>query len=173
MGKVVQQFYNVQVSMVRTYVRKTDRQKWDINAMELAVEAVLSSKMGFLKASKQFNVPKSKQEEELVSYLKTMESRLFGLTMKYLRSLAYELAEKNGLTYRFNKETCLAGQDWIKENTSGARAMGFNKVAVSKFNSLNNYVIDKHKLTADKIFNCDETALKGKRQVGAITSAER
>lgn len=64
--------------------------------------------------------------------------------------------------------------------------MGFNKVAVSQFNSLLNEIIDKHKLTADKIFNCDETglsvnpksqskiiALKGKRQVGAITSAER
>lgn len=34
------------------------------------------------------------QEEELVSYLKTMENSLFGLTMKDLRSLAYELAEK-------------------------------------------------------------------------------
>ncbi|KAG8239760.1 hypothetical protein J437_LFUL010608 [Ladona fulva] len=186
--------------------------------------------MGFLKASKQFNVPKSsieryvktakkypdykvdksdgkyknvftaEQEEELVSYLKTMESRLFGLTMKYLRSLAYELAEKNELTHRFNKETCLAGQDCIKgfitrhpslsirtpENTSDAQAMGFNKVAVSKFNSLINYVNDNHKLTAEKIFNFDETgvlvnlksqskliALKGKRQIGAITSAER
>ncbi|KAG8236615.1 hypothetical protein J437_LFUL012807 [Ladona fulva] len=103
--------------MVRTYVRKNDRQKWDINAMELAVEAVLLSKMGFLKASKQFNVPRSsierylkrpkkkpdykvdksdgkyknvftaEQEAELVSYLKTTENRIFGLTMKDLRSL--------------------------------------------------------------------------------------
>lgn len=99
------------------------------------------------------------QEEELVSYLKTMESRLFGLTMKDLRSLAYQLAEKNGLWHRFNTETCLAGQDWVKgflarhpslsvrtpENTSGARAMGFNKIAVSKFNSLLNEVVTKHK----------------------------
>ena len=216
--------------MVRTYKRKTDRQEWNVHAMESAVNVVLSGEMGFLKASKQFEVPKStleryvnkardnpdykidksdgkyknvftpEQEEELVSYLKTMESRLFGLTMKDLRSLAYDLAERNGLAQRFNKETGQAGQDWIKgflsrhptltirtpENTSGARAMGFNKIAVSKFNSLLNEVIDRHKLTADKIFNCDETgvsvnpksqskiiALKGKRQVGAVTSAER
>lgn len=216
--------------MVRVYVRKTVRQKWDVNAMEMAVEAMLSSEMGFLKASVQFNVPKStleryvkkaknnldykvdksdgkyknvftsEEEDELVSYLKTMESRLFGLTMKDLRSLAYQLAEKNCLPHKFNKQTCLAGQDWVKEflsrhptlsirtpeNTSGARAMGFNKVAVSQFNSLLNEIIDKHKLTADRIFNCDETgvsvnpksqskiiALKGKRQVGAITSSER
>lgn len=216
--------------MVRTYVRTTERQKWDENAMNMAVEAVLSSQMGLLKAATQYNVPRSsleryvkkskdnpdykidksdgkfknvftpEQEEELVSYLKMMESRLFGLTMKELRSLAYDLAEKNGLSHRFNQETRLAGQDWVKgflgrhptlsvrspENTSGARAMGFNKVAVSKFNSLLNEVIDKFKLTPDRIFNSDETgvsvnpkshtkiiALKGKRQVGSITSAER
>lgn len=102
--------------------------------------------------------------------------------------------------HRFNTEKCVAGQDWVRgflaryptlsirtpENTSGARAMGFNKVALSKFNSLLNEVIAKHKLTPDKIFNSDETgvsvnpksqskviALKGKRQVGCITSAER
>lgn len=216
--------------MVRNYVRKTDRQKWDVNSMQMAVEAVIRTEIGFLKASRQFNVPKStleryvnktknnpnykidrsegkfknvftaEQEIELVAYLKSMESRLFGLTMKDLRSLAYELAERNGLPHRFDRETCLAGQDWVKgflnrhptltirtpENTSGARAMGFNKVAVSQFFYLLNGVIDKHKLTAEKIFNCDETgvsvnpksqskivALKGKRQVGAITSAER
>ncbi|KAG8212675.1 hypothetical protein J437_LFUL019528, partial [Ladona fulva] len=50
----------------------------------------------------------------MASYLKTMESRIFGLTIKDLPSLAYELAEKNGLTHIFNKETCLAGQNWIK-----------------------------------------------------------
>ncbi|KAJ8932377.1 hypothetical protein NQ318_004530 [Aromia moschata] len=90
-----------------------------------------------------------------------------------LRSLAYELAERNGLP-RFDKATCLAGQDRVKgflknasyltirtpENTSGARAMGFNKVAVSQFFPLFlSEVIDKHKLTAEKIFNCDETGV--------------
>ncbi|KAG8233291.1 hypothetical protein J437_LFUL012226 [Ladona fulva] len=154
--------------------------------------------MGFLKASKQFNVPK-KRRTGIIS--KDNGEQDFW-SMKDLRSFAYELAEKNGLTHRFNKETCLAGQNWIKgfltrypslsirtpENTSGARAMGFNKVSKiqvahelwdsirSRFRSLTllfNYVIDKHKLTADKIFNCDETGVSRKRQVRAITSAER
>ncbi|XP_008180862.1 uncharacterized protein LOC100571291 [Acyrthosiphon pisum] len=76
----------------------------------------------------------------------------------------------------------MAGQDWMNnfllrhpdlslrksEATSGARAMGFNK------------------LNANRIYNCDETgitvnpkgqskvlATEGKRQVGIITSAER
>ncbi|KAG8227195.1 hypothetical protein J437_LFUL003401 [Ladona fulva] len=76
--------------------------------------------MGFLKASKQFNVSQA---------LKDMHPSLSIRT---------------------------------PENTSGARAMGFNKVTVWKFNSLINYVIDKHKLTADKIFNCDETGAERK-----------
>ncbi|KAG8232483.1 hypothetical protein J437_LFUL012715 [Ladona fulva] len=118
--------------------------------MELAVEAELSSKMGFLKASKQFNVPKSRQD-----WIKGFLTRHPSLSIR------------------------------TPENTSGARAMGFNKVSVSKFNSLVNYVIDNHKQADNKIFYFDETgvsvnpksqskliALKGKRQVGAITSAE-
>uniref|UniRef100_A0A1B6L3T1 HTH CENPB-type domain-containing protein n=1 Tax=Graphocephala atropunctata TaxID=36148 RepID=A0A1B6L3T1_9HEMI len=216
--------------MVRNYTRKTDRQKWDKNAMSEAIEAVISGEMGFLKAARQFNVPKSsleryvnkkkknpeykvdktdgkfknvfsvEQEFELVKYLKSMESRLFGLTMKDLRSLAFQLAERNGLNHRFDKSSGLAGQDWVKgflsrhptlsirtpESTSGARAMGFNKIAVSQFFSLLTETIDKHKLTSERIYNVDETgvsvnpkcqskviALKGKRQVGALTSAER
>lgn len=48
--------------MVRTYVRKTERQKLDVNAMEMAVAAVLSSEMGYLKAANQYNDPKSSLE---------------------------------------------------------------------------------------------------------------
>lgn len=76
-----------------------------------------------------------------------MESRLFGLTSKDLRSLAFQLAERNGLNHRFDQSSGLAGQDWVKgflsrhptlsirtpESTSGARAMGFNKIAVAQF----------------------------------------
>lgn len=118
--------------------------------------------------------------------------------MKDLRELAYQLAVRNGIGHRFNNQT--AGQDWVSgflkrhptltlrtpESTSGARAMGFNKVSVDKFFLLLTKVVDKHKLTASQIYNCDETgitvnpksnskiiALKGKRQVGLLTSADR
>ncbi|XP_022905456.1 uncharacterized protein [Onthophagus taurus] len=124
-----------------------------------------------------------------------MEARLFGLTIKELRHFAYQLAVRNGIGNKFPNG--MAGQDWVSgffkrhptlsvrkpEATSGARAMGFNKVAVDKFFSLLTNLIDKHKLTASKIFNCDETgvsvnpknhskiiAFKGKRQVGSLTS---
>lgn len=101
-----------------------------------------------------------------------MESRLFGLTIKDLRSLAYMLAVKNGKSHPFNDEI-KAGKDWAQgflkrhpelsirqpENTSAARAAGFNKQAVDFFFNFLGNVYDEHKLTPDMIYNCDETGI--------------
>lgn len=217
--------------MVRTYVRKTERQNWSSESMLQAVLAVVNGEMGYKKAAQQFNVPQTtleryvakkkqdpenfkidktagkfgciftqEQELELVRYLTDMEARLFGLTMTDFRKLAYQLAVRNNCNNRFNCTTEMAGETWMKrflkrhptltlrkpEATSGARAMGFNKIAVDNFFRLLNEMIDTHKLTGDKIYNCDETgvsvnpkgqsrilAQKGKRQVGIINPSER
>ena len=146
------------------------------------------------------NVFTEAQELEIVKYVKEMESRLFGFTMIELRKFVYQLAVANDVAHRFSEDTQMAGPGWMEhflrkhstitlrkpEATSGARAMGFNKVAVNQFFGLLTSIIDKYHLTADKIYNCDETgitvnpkgyskilALKGKRQVGVLTSAER
>lgn len=93
-----------------------------------------------------------------------------------------------------------AGKDWVQgflsrhpelsirkpESTSAARAAGFNKQAVEQFFNFLGNVYDEHKLSPDRIYNCDETgvsvvpktkskiiARKGRKQVGSITSAER
>lgn len=140
------------------------------------------------------------QEEELVGYLKEMEAKLFGLTITECRKLAFQLAEQNGIQHPFNKNDKMTGKGWMMsffnrhkdlsirkpEATSGARAMGFNKVAVEQFFKLLEETVEKYQLTADKIYNVDETGVtvnpkgnskvivsKGKRQVGALTSAER
>lgn len=216
--------------MVRTYERKTTRQQWSQASMQEAVEAVVNGSMGYYKAARQFDVPQTtlerhvakkrsqpdysvkkvlgpiqcvfneKQEDELVSYLTRMEGQLFGLTVKELCELAFQLAERNGIRHPFNKEDCSAGRDWVRgfmarnptlavrkpEATAVARAMGFNKVAVQKFFDLLSKEVDTLKLTSDRIFNVDETgltvnpkghtkivALRGRRQVGTVTSAER
>lgn len=216
--------------MVRKYARKTNRQEWSMENMQQAVAAVSRKEMGLRKASVQFHVPKTtlqravqkklkddsfnidktegkfkcvfttEHELELVQYLKEMEGRLFGLTMKDFRVLAFQLAERNKLPHPFNKEKKMAGEDWMcnfltrhpelsarkPEATSGARAMGFNRPSVQKFFDLLIEIAEKHNLTADRIYNCDETGIsvnpkghtriiapKGKRQVGVLTSAER
>lgn len=140
------------------------------------------------------------EENELCSYLLEMEERLYGLTIKDLKSLVYQLAIKNNKPNPFNTEKEEAGREWINgflkrhpelsirkpENTSAARASGFNKVAVEKFFNFLGNVYDEHQLTPDRIYNCDETgvsvvpktkskiiAKRGRKQVGAIVSAER
>lgn len=215
--------------MVRTYRRKSNRQQWSKEAMELAVEAVIGKEMGISKASNHFQVPHTtlqdyvarkktdagfvvekrlgrfktvfsqQQEDELVSYLMSMEGHLFGLTMHEFREVAFQLAEKNGIQHPFSEDN-LAGKDWMRnfmkrhpglslrvpEATSAARAMGFNKVVVKKFFDLLINVIENNNITGDRIFNVDETgftvnpkgytkviAQKGRRQVGAVASAER
>ncbi|CAH1965165.1 unnamed protein product [Acanthoscelides obtectus] len=127
-----------------------------------------------------------------------MESRLFGLTRIELRRLAYQLAERNNIQHNFHHE--MAGVDWLKgflrrhqnlsvrtpEATSAARAMGFNKVAVGQFFGLLTKLMDDYNFRPTRIYNVDETglttvpksqskiiAMKGRRQVGTLTSAER
>lgn len=140
------------------------------------------------------------EEEELCKYIIDMASRLYGLTMKDLRGLVYRLAVKNNKRHPFNNEKEEAGKDWAlgflkrhpelsirqPESTSAARAAGFNKQVVDQFFNFLGNVYDEHHLTPDRIYNCDETGIsvvpktkskiiarKGRKQVGAITSAER
>lgn len=216
------------LQMVGKYERKSNRQSWNARDMELAVEAVQSGRMGWLKASKSFNVPHTtlrrrvqgknkrvkgiqkglgrydttftaEQEQEIVDYLKMIETRMYGLTTTELRKLAFNFAEKNRIDHRFNKETQMAGWDWLKgfrernptislrvpEATSLARAQGFNKPQINRFFDLLSTTYDKYKFPPERIFNMDESGLstvqkpskifatKGRKQVGAVTSAER
>ncbi|GBM32052.1 hypothetical protein AVEN_127390-1 [Araneus ventricosus] len=128
-----------------------------------------------------------------------METRLFGLTMIDCRHLAFQLAEKNNLIHPFNRDMQMAG-DWMKyflsrhpelalrkpEATFGARAMGFNRSNVIRIFDFLKDVVDKHKLTQDRIYNSDETGISinpkghskiiatgGKCQVAALKSADR
>lgn len=79
-------------------------------------------------------------ELQLANHIKQMEARFYGLTNNNLRSLAYQIAEVNDITTRFNHESRLGGKEWLRgfmkrhpeislrtpEPTSLARASGFN-----------------------------------------------
>ncbi|XP_067627379.1 uncharacterized protein [Eurosta solidaginis] len=159
------------------------------------VEELLSAKLGRKPVFTQ------EIERELVRYSLEMESRFWGLTRFDLRSLAYQIAMKNNIPNKFIILKKCAGKDWLygfckrhsetlslrtTTGTSFDRAKGFTRKNVASFYNLleNEYV--KHNFSATRIWNVDETGLsvvqsrqpkviaqKGKRQIGAMTSAER
>lgn len=222
--------YEVEIlfQMVYSYKRKTDRGRWSEADMERALEAVRSREMGWLRASRTFNVPtatlrrralnknknaigtkkcfgsiKSALNEEvetaIANHILDLESRFFGLTTIDVRTLAYEVAEKLKIKHSFNKERKMAGKGWLHgfrqrhpqlslrlpEATSLARAEAFNRPQIDKFFAKLDQVINENEICDTMIYNMDESALttvqvppkvfakKGKKQVGAITSAER
>ncbi|XP_025421076.1 uncharacterized protein LOC112691135 [Sipha flava] len=97
----------------------------------------------------------------------------YGLTITNIQTLAYELAEKNNISHNFNTTKKIAGKDWVKGfrkhhleitlrspgATSSARAQAFNRPNTG--------------LTTVKSKCSNILALKGRRQVGSLTSVER
>jgi len=138
-------------------------------------------------------------ELDLVNHIKSMAEVGFGFTITDVRKLAFEIAETNHVTTRFDSKTKIAGLDWYygfierhrtlslrsTEATSIARASGFNRPVVSNFFILLGRVLEKYKFTPESIYNVDESgyttvhktpkvvAAKTQRQVPGITSQER
>ncbi|XP_069693143.1 tigger transposable element-derived protein 1-like [Periplaneta americana] len=205
------------------------RKTWDSSKMAMAIKCVRNKQMGYLKAAKQFGIPRAtlfrlaKSEEpdenvaaatklggrtvlptalekELVAYCIKMESLFYGLTRTDVRQMAYQLAVRNNVDNPFGKSG-IAGKDWLRRfmqrhkdvlairkptGTSHARATGFNREEVHKFFDLLDSLFAQHQFSAERVFNVDETGLsvvqskipqiiglKGKRQIGALTAAER
>ena len=121
---------------------RSKRKKWDPHSMKEAVAAVKEKKMGYLKASKFYNVPRStlenyvnhksksvedllstklgrkstlgdQMESELVEYCKLMDQRYFGLKLRDVRQLAFQLAVRNNLDHPFSVSKGVAGKKWF------------------------------------------------------------
>ena len=139
-------------------------------------------------------------EDELYDYIIKMEEMLYGLTSDDLREMVYKLAERNKIKHPFSLDTKKAGWSWMAgfwkryptlsirtpENTSVARARGFNEAAVSSFFRIWKDLQEEYDFGPHRIFNVDEKgvstvpnhppkiiALKGRKQVGGIASAEK
>lgn len=111
--------------------------------MKRAIEAIKSESMGYMKASKTYNVPKStlerrvkdinkiakcerkglgskmnvfchETESTLVKYILESEQKFFGLSINDLRRMAFQLAKRNGLHCPFNTENEMAGKEWAR-----------------------------------------------------------
>ncbi|XP_072380832.1 uncharacterized protein [Diabrotica undecimpunctata] len=114
---------------------KVEQRKWSPSKMPKAIDAVRNKKMGWKKASKYFNVPKTtlmrlskdkygtpieaaqtkrsrptilgkNLEDELVQYCCGIEASFFGLTRSDLR----RMAQRNGINHPFKEE--IAGKKW-------------------------------------------------------------
>ena len=95
-------------------------------------------------------------ERDLVHYIVEMEEMMFGIGIREVRRLAFQLAERNGLSHRFKNG--MAGKDWVRsflnrnpelsirtpEATAATRARGFNKQAVGKFFDVLEKLVDEH-----------------------------
>lgn len=124
--------------MVRKYVRKSDRGKWNAEDMMAAVEMV-SQGAKLRTAAGACNVPRTtlrrhlegrlikasgskslgrvstlgkENEEDLVQHILEFERRGFPLTTMDIRKMAYEFVVDNGLPNPFCKEKKAAGKDW-------------------------------------------------------------
>jgi hypothetical protein len=174
---------------------------WEEQTMERALAAYRNGDMALNCAARNYSVPKKtlkrridgsnlnavghKQffgctadlpeevEYDLLNYVLQLEERLFGLTRKDLRRLAYEIAEINKLPHRFSHEKGMAGDKWYygfiarhpqislrqPEATSMARARSFCKENVTEFFTVLDKIVQQNNLNAGQIFNMDETAL--------------
>lgn len=138
-------------------------------------------------------------ELQLSQYCKELDNTFYGLTIKALRELVFQFAERNSINHRFNRETNMAGKDWVRsfckrhhlsariaEKTSLARASGFNEVQVKTFFDNLKKVIEGKQISATRIYNMDESGVltvpnkmakviapTGKKAVSKIVSSER
>lgn len=210
--------------MVRNYVRKSNKASYSDRDMQAALSAVTSGEMSKRQASKQFGIPRptiikrlknpghtpvnlgrfkrvfdAEFETELIEYALEMQRRCYGLSVSDLRRLAFQLAERNGVSHPFSQTTMMAGKEWSisflkrhkelslrsPEATSMARITGFNKVQVDKFFNLLKEEMLKNEFRAHQIFNIDESGIttvqkpgkilakRGLKQVGRAVSYEK
>ena len=121
--------------MVRTYKRKTQRGSFGEDNLSAALKAIVEG-MPLIRASRNFNVPartlrrhRDKKvaqpgvlklgrfrsalpfelEEELKIHVLDMQRRMYGLRMRDLQRLAYDIAEKVKINHPFN----LSRTPWV------------------------------------------------------------
>ncbi|XP_063594808.1 uncharacterized protein LOC134771775 [Penaeus indicus] len=196
--------------MLRNYVGKTQRAAVPLDVMKRAADAFIAG-ASLREVSRNFDIDRAtlrrfimksrgKADNEIQTGYKRLSAskRIFPLQME--NDLALHIKE---LSDRFHGLSVLgqrkkAGKDWFlsfkdrnklpvraPESTSLARATAFNRYNVTQFYNNLAAVMDRHKFTANDIWNLDETgcttvqnpgkvvAQRGKKQVGSLTSAER
>ncbi|CAM1323964.1 Uncharacterised protein g8535 [Pycnogonum litorale] len=146
---------------------------------------LMQDRMGFNEAARQYKIPKptirrhrlglnkyaksaiklrggpcvlpKEVEDELVRHIKDLDDLFFGITVKDLRKLAYEVARAHGID-KFSEEKQSANKTWYynfmrrhpdlrlrtPEATSMARTKGFNRKDIGDFFEKYYALIDEH-----------------------------
>nr|CAI5862405.1 unnamed protein product [Callosobruchus analis] len=158
-------------------IKYKKRKTCDRANMISAVAAVQTKKMGYLKASKTFSVPRATLfrfdiESQLVDYILVMEGLFYGLIRMDLRRLAYQVAVQNNIENPFREG--VAGRYWLKgflkrhqnilsvrqpTGTSYARANGFTRERMNEFYDNLETIQSTTSFPPSRIFNVDETGL--------------
>nr|CAI5854507.1 unnamed protein product [Callosobruchus analis] len=155
--------------MVRNYKRKTERGNWSEQSMKNAVNAVVKREMGYKLAAKTYSVPQTTLERKVKAARVALEDPATSATSR----IGIYSGSKKWEATLLNSEKQEPGKDWVQgflsrhpelsirkpESTSAARAAGFNKQAVDHFFNFLGKVYDEHKLSPDRIYNCDETGV--------------
>ena len=107
-------------------------------------------------------------------------SHFYGLTIKDVRKIVYDFAEKNRIPNSFNKDLGLAGSDIVAgllrrnprlslrkpEQISINRIMGINRDDVESYFKKMIDIIETNHLQGHQIYNCDESGLNNVHQKG-------
>nr|CAI5849892.1 unnamed protein product [Callosobruchus analis] len=132
-------------------------------------------------------------ESQLVDYILVMEGLFYGLTRMDLRRLAYQVAVQNNIENPFREG--VAGRYWLKgflkwhQNILSVRqptGTSYARETMNQFYDNLETIQSTTSFPPSRIFNVDETGLsivqsktakviarKGKKQIAAMTSAER
>ncbi|XP_050309282.1 uncharacterized protein LOC126745467 [Anthonomus grandis grandis] len=138
------------------------------------------------------------QESEIAEQVKLLGSIYYGLSVTDLRKSVYKYAEINSIKNNFDKNSKMAGLDWVQgfmrrnpsvavrkaEATSLNRVSAFNKEEITHFYQMLGDLMEKYRFPPNNIYNADKTGIttvtdpgkvlaeKGQRRVGAVTSGE-
>lgn len=183
--------------MPRNYARKTKINSYNEETLEAALSAIRNDGRKIREVGRSFDIPESTLRKKLTGdgsktprlgrkaifpseteaglkhYVLTLAKLFYGVTPKQLRHLAFKYAEANNIPHKFNKETQLAGKDWLygflkrnpeialrqPEGTSLNRIAAFNMEETKLFYSNLEKILQKKAFEANRIFNMDEAGI--------------
>lgn len=132
-----------------------------------------------------------------MAHIKEMDELFHGLTRRQVMKLAYEYAESNKISHRF--ENGMAGEKWflnfckrnnfslrVPEKMAACRMAGFNRMQVDRFFENLRTLCETYHFKPHRIFNMDETGIStipskmkkvvsptNKKKVSKLTSGDK